>query len=194
MKPGFLVFFSFALIAATAGCGGDPVENLLLDPRFETIDKTTEDRRVSPWSFIQHAGEPSYEWNVEDGILTGRRVGPETDGHVAQTIPAQGFAGKTLRFSVELSGELQELPDVPTALSGIQIQVYGLRAGVPSMLGPAIMSTAEGSPPVVAGKFGWMVQEVVFDVPQQASSLKLAIRLGMNGIFRIRDPVLAIHP
>lgn len=189
MKPGFLGLFSFVLIVATAGCGREPMENLLLDPGFETI----EDTRTSAWSFIQHAGERSYDWHAEDGVLTGRRVGPETDGHIAQTISAEELAGQKLRFSVELSGELEELVDAHTELSGLQVHVHGVAPGMPRAMGPGTLLALEGSPPLNAGKFGWMTQEVVFEVPQGATSMELSIRLGMNGFLRIRNPLLAVH-
>ncbi|HKL50006.1 MAG TPA: hypothetical protein VJ908_02465 [Wenzhouxiangellaceae bacterium] len=190
MKLRFLRYcFLSALIAATAGCGGDPVENLLRDPGFETI----KDTRTSAWSFIQHAGERSYDWDAEDGVLTGRRVGPETDGHIAQTIAAQDLAGKKLRFSVEISGELEELLDDHNELSGLQVHIHGVAPGMPRAMGPGTLLALEGSPPVNAGKFGWMTQEAVFDVPQGATSMEMSIRLGMNGSLRIRNPVLAVH-
>jgi len=184
----FLV--SIALIVIATGCGSDPVENLLRDTRFETVGNVGN----SDWSVIQHAGERSYEWNAEDGLLTARWIGPEVDGHVAQMIRVQGLEGKKLRFSVELSGDTEELPNVPSELTGVQVEVQGMAPGVPRSLGVGPLFIRAGSPPVAAGSFGWMVQNVVFEVPPYATTIRVSIGLGMEGVLRIRNPVLAVYP
>jgi len=184
-----MIFVTLLVGVMMTGCGRDPVDNLLLDTRFETLGG----KRSSNWSVIQHTGELSYEWTAERGVLTARWLGPEIDGHIAQMIAAQGLKGETLKFSVELSGDLQELPDVPNELSGLQIEVRGMVAGVPRALGTGPLFTLAGSPPVSPGKFGWMVQHAVFEVPQEASAIRVSIGLGMKGVLRIRNPVLAVH-
>lgn len=182
-----MIIVAFLLAVLAAGCGGDAVDNLLVDPRFETVSNA----EGSNWSVIQHTGERSYEWNAEDGVLSARWLGPEIDGHVAQMIPARGLEGKSVRFSVELSGDLEAIEGVPRELSGLQVEVQGMVPGLPRALGIGPLFTLAGSPPVEPGKFGWMVQEIVFEVPQEATHIRVSIGLGMDGVLRFRNPVLA---
>ncbi len=164
--------------------------NLLSDPAF-TVDKTGPD---AIWRLSQHAGPRSYEWAVDDGVLSVTRIGPEPWGQATQSIPAADLVGRTLVFSAELSGNLALDSADTVERTGIGVRVRGTSPDVPAVLGPsAIQLSATGAPALPPGELDWSEQRVAFRVPEGAEEVEVAIRLGTGGTLRARNPRLLLQ-
>jgi hypothetical protein len=191
-----LLLWAF-LALPLAGCqpdadGGRPANgsNLLADPEF-AVDKTGPD---AVWRLSQHAGPRSYEWAVDEGVLSVTRIGPEPWGQATQSIPAADLVGRTLVFSAELSGNLAADSAETVERTGIGVRVRGTSPDVPAMLGPsAIQLSATGAPALPPGKLDWSEQRVEFRVPEGAEEVEVAIRLGTGGTLRARNPRLLLQ-
>lgn len=170
----------------SAGCQRDADGGLLVNPGFDR----GPDGAVMAWAFNQHTGEPSYSFAVDDGKLIIQRVGRERWGQAVQTLPAAGLAGRTLRFSAEISGELSDESGAPSSPTGVGVRISGTRRGMPAALGATILSTRSGQPAIGVGAHGWTEQSVVFEVPESATEIQLSLRLTLDGTLRVRDPRL----
>jgi hypothetical protein len=159
---------------------------MLANPMFER----GPDGNIVSWAFNQHAGEPSYRFDTDGGMLIVERVGRERWGQAIQTVSAAGLAGRTLEFSAEVSGELGDDSGAPSSPTGVGARISGMRPGMPAALGVVILSTLSGEPAIGAGEHAWSVQTVVFEVPENATEIQLSLRLTLDGTLRVRNPRL----
>lgn len=189
--PGFLALVMAKTVCLwLAGCGGESAGNsgggMLANPMFE---RGAEGNVIS-WSFNQHAGERSYRFYSDGGMLVVERVGRERWGQAIQTLSAAGLAGRTLEFSAEVSGELDDDSGTPSSPTGLGVRISGMRPGMPAALGVTILSTLSAEPAIGAGEHAWTVQKVVFEVPESATEIQLSVRLTLDGTLRVRNPRL----
>jgi hypothetical protein len=79
--------------------------SMLVNPGFES-DKPGDTTHIEGWYMYQHAGEPSYAFELDtDAKHGGTRsmrvdnIGSQPYGSIAQVLPGAAFAGKTVRFT-----------------------------------------------------------------------------------------------
>jgi len=68
-----------------------PGDNLLVGVAFERDPETAAP--LPPWVASQHSGEPSYEFVVNDGVLTIRRIATQPWGQVTHAFDFGPFRG-----------------------------------------------------------------------------------------------------
>lgn len=181
-----LTFHSQIVSAAMDGGWSAPDPGLLRDATFDA--KESGERPA--WGASQHAGETSYRFHFESGVLRIQRIGPEPWGQVRHRIDAEALVGRTLEFSAELSGNFSASGQRQTSTTGLGVQVLGYKAGIPRIAGKRTLYTAEGEPSISPYCIGWTPQSVRFDVPAGATDILLSIRLGMYGTLSVRGPRL----
>jgi hypothetical protein len=165
-----------------------PDPGLLRDATFDAEQRG--ERRA--WVYSQHAGQTSYRFNHEPGMLRIERIGPEPWGQASQHLDARPLVGQTLEFSAELSGRLTDLAERQIATTGLSARIRGFRAGMPRMLGKAILLRAAGKPELSPSTTDWTPQSVRFKVPEGATDIDVTIRLGTHGSLSVRGPSLVV--
>lgn len=158
-----------------------PDPGLLKDPTFDARERG--ERRV--WFESQHAGEKSFEFKAEDGILSITRIGIQPWGIARQTIKIADLAGKTLEFSADVSGEFIESQREKMDGTGLSIKVTQGNSR-------RIMLMEDAEPALSVGTHDWQRQSVRFKVPEKAGKLQLGIFMGLDGTLRVRGPSLHI--
>jgi hypothetical protein len=172
--------------AASATAAVDP--GLLLDPNF--IPES--DGRGAAWVFSQHAGEDSYRFDIEDGVLSITRIATQPWGQAVQVVEAEGLEGQWIEFSAELSGSLVEPVRPELEPSGVSMRMLGFPPGTPRIVGRSILEAAVGEPPVVVGELPWTRHAVRIQVPEGTTHIEVAIVLGLGGTLRARNPALRV--
>lgn len=203
MTQSILPYYRFAgfavVLLALYGCGSSNEEphseNLLEYPGFDTHEGS--DTLLRPWSFSQHAGEQSYRYTVEDGVLRIQRVGDEPWGMVSQRIArekAEDLEGMIMEFSVDISAELTEDFGEPMFPTGPSVQIWAhsgeenlhLRA----MAGTRLVLTERSE--LGPGTHDWQRHTVRFRVPEHLARLEVNVAMTLGGEIRVRDPRLVI--
>lgn len=174
-----------------APAAAEPAQpSLLLDPAF-TEGEAPEN--LKHWRLYQHAGERSYVLSIEDGAATLERVGIEPWGQITQTLPADAYAGKTLEWSAELEGELDDRYGEPFQASGLSVSVTGLGPGDLPMMGARHLLTQSTDPGLPAGVLERGRQRLQFVVPAGSElKLQVSVILTRGGYLRVRNPQLRI--
>jgi hypothetical protein len=164
---------------------------LILNPRFEPGDAAV---RRPHWSSTQHAGEPSYEVEAEDGVLVIRRIGKEPWGLVSQkVVDATGLAGKRLEFSMELAGELKDTYGPALEPAGLVVQVMGRGPADLPMMGKRHLLVMTDDPGLLVGKHGWARRSLQFDLPEARDlELTVGVQMTQGGELRARAPRLRV--
>ena len=184
------IVLSISACLLSSGCDGGDAGNsdggLLLNPTFAR----GADGEIVSWAFVQHTGQPSYRFDTDGRTLLIERVGRERWGQAIQTLPADGLAGRTLEFSAEIAGQLDDHSGPPSSPTGVGVRISGMRPGMPAALGVAILSSLPGQPEIGVGRHDWTEQRVVFEVPESATEIQLSLRLTLDGTLRVRNPRL----
>lgn len=151
------------------------------------------DGSLAEWGLTQHAGAVSYERTVSEGVLSLARVGAEPWGQISQSLPADAWAGKRLRFSVELSAELDLKWGPPLQSTGLSISLMGLGPSDLPMMGRRHLLTLLSDPGVPVGETDWQRYVLEFEVPQgRELQLIAAVQLSHGGRLRMRAPSLVV--
>lgn len=158
---------------------------LLNDVTFSTLGAVSAE-----WSTTQHAGEPSYRFTAEDGVLSIEKTGKEPWGLVLQPLNAERLQGRKVRFSAEMSGSFTPMSMPPFESSGLSIRVRGW--GEHRFLGKAILRDETAEIEQVIGDMNWQLVSLVVEIPQQASDVEISMRLTYDGILRVRNPQVEI--
>jgi hypothetical protein len=177
-----------ASVAAEGFDGSSHDPGLLRDSRFEP----ESDSRPFAWVYTQHAGEESYKFEVEEGVLSITRIATQPWGQATQTVSAEGLEGVWVEFSAELSGSLVEPVRPELEPSGVGIRVLGFPPGTPRIIGKSILATEVGEPPIAVGELSWTRQALRLLVPEGATEIEVAIRLGLGGVLHARRPSLLV--
>ena len=183
-----LTVYSQVVTGATDGGWSAPDPGLLRDVTFDA--KESGERQA--WGRSQHAGENSYRFHFESGVLRIERIGPEPWGQVKHRLDAEPLVGRTLEFSAELSGNFSESEQRQISKTGLSVRVLGYKAGIPRIAGKSILVIAHGVPAIRPNCFGWTPQSVRFDVPEGATDIEVSIRLGIHGTLSVRGPRLVV--
>jgi hypothetical protein len=174
-----------------AETAAEPVApGLLLDPRFEIAGDAQSLRH---WTLSQHAGASSYEYDVEDGVLSLRRIGVEPWGIIQQQLDANDWAGKTMEFSADLAAELDDSYGAPFDATGLSVSALGFGPGDLPMMGKRILLAATQEPGLDLGEHGWKRHRLRFTLPEATEvDLRLSVQLTYGGELKMRSPSLVI--
>lgn len=157
-------------------------ENLLQDPRFETLALPRSRRN---WQYSQHAGEPSFAFSASDGTLRAEQVGTQPWGLLAQSVPAKPLRNRRVEFSAELKLDLTE----PAQVHGFK-QGAGLTLTAKQASRLQLSSMLEHEPH--AGQHDWHLARVVVQLPRQMSFLRAGILHQAGGTLEVRNPSLRV--
>lgn len=157
-------------------------------------------RLQRPWSFVHHATLGSYRLNVNDGILSIERTGPEPSATLAQSLPAETVAkigGSTLVFAADLRANLEtDTWGTPVSPTGMVVRMHSPPAGgsshIAARLGTGRQQTVrlDLSPSIRMND--WQRHELEFDVPEDAERLTVSFAMTAGGILEIRNPSLTL--
>ncbi len=164
------------------------VEQLLQDPTFSTLE---QGRHI--WSYSQHAGDVSYEYEGREGVLRIRRIGIEPWGLLAQQVPVQALAGRKMTLSVEVQGDIvqSETPVFEPASVNIIIKGWPENPSLRFMGMQSLLERRQVLPQTLAGD-NWTPIELELTVPHTAMSLEVNFVMGYEGELRIRNPLLRV--
>ena len=147
---------------------------------------------VRPWTFSQHAGETSYEYEIDGESLWIRRVGVEPWGRLSQRIPAYELEGvEALMFSLELRGALTDEWGDAFEPTGPGISIWGYEGpSRQSLLGPSLLvrERVELEPGDVTSQ--WERHEVCVELPGQVTRLEVSVVMSLGGELGVRRPSL----
>lgn len=162
--------------------------NLLDGGRFEGDAETRAP--LPPWQASQHSGPTSYTFEVEDGVLTIRRIDREPWGQVTHPFDFGPFRGQRLRWSVEAAGDLNEQWTARLERTGIGVLIFAQDDALSAFVGRNMLLTDYIPTPVQIGRFDWTRIEHEFEVPANAGRGEVSIRMTMGGQLKLRNPRL----
>lgn len=159
-------------------------ENLIKDPAFNT---RTDRGNLKHWATAQHAGENSYQYDIDDGELSIRKIGTQPWFVFKQRMDIPAQAGKKLAFYAELELDLQE-----------PVEEHGFKVGGGLLLTAKARPNGQGKVLLDAsllhephlGKVDWRPVQVVVELPDKTRSLILGAMQRADGSLKIRNPKL----
>lgn len=179
-----------ATLSMVAACGwAGSAEQMLEDPDFAEY----ESGHFNKWGTQQHAGEKSYEFSSEKGVLIIRRTGVEPWGAVTQRVSVQGLAGKTLRLQVEVKGRFKARELHGLDPSSVKMVVHGWPAN-PALRVMGLTDLAhigrdlDVNMPV--GK--WQTVQLDVELPKDAVDVELYFVMAYDGELQVRSPRLYV--
>lgn len=164
--------------------GSGAAHALDLEPHNTGFEEPVSSRAGPPaWSFIQHAGAPSFEMVVDDRIaqegthsLRIRRTGAEPYGSASQRIQADRYRGKRVRYSAWL-----RMDDVNAFGPGILGEISGsglvLRVDVNGR--DLFFDDMRDRP--LRGTRPWTRFSIEADVPPEAVGIEFGVQLSGTG-------------
>jgi len=163
---------------------------LLIDSGFEIAGK---DGPLQHWGIHQHAGDTSYRLEVSEGTARIERTGLEPWGVLSQTLPADALVGKTLEWSAELSGELDDRYGPPFEATGLVVSVTGFGPNDLPMMGTRHLLTLASEPGLPTGALTAERHRLRFQVPEgRELELRVGVQLTRGGVLQIRAPSLTV--
>lgn len=206
LRLGWQVLLTVSLVACSSG--GSPTESsslaatvdapialdggLLKDPGF-AIPGELEEHPLQHWHLTQHAGEASYELRFGGSMIKLLRVGSEPWGVLQQHLDGSDFAGKTLEFSAELAGDLDDDWGPPIQATGLTVTVLGFAPQDVPMMGKRHLLVQGADPGLPAGAIDWQRHSIRFEVPEgRELELLVGVMLTRGGELRIRNPSLQV--
>jgi protein-disulfide isomerase len=178
-RPGRKVSYE-ALFTRAGACGPPVAAPTALD--FAPTGKDAEGRRTSPWSFsAAHMERYRSVVNAREGSTTLSSTTAEPEDFVAdlQTVIAEAYRGKRVRFSAEVKGE-----EIAT-WAGLFIRAEGADE--------AIVASAR-TPIVAPGQPGWHPAEVTLTIPPDAKVFSFGMVLAGRGTAAMRRLAVDVVP
>lgn len=147
---------------------------------------------LRPWSFSQHAGETSYEYEIEGATLWIRRIGVEPWGKLGQRIPAYEVEdASALKFVVETRASLTEEWGEAFEPTGPGISIWGYSETTErSIMGPQLLVNERVSLEPGQSSQGWERQVVCVEMPEAVTRLEVWVVMSLGGELAIRRPGL----
>ena len=153
-------------------------ESYLQDADFE-LERL--DGKSLHWRSKQHAGEPSFETDISNGVLTIRKIGTQPWLLYWQRLQSDEFAGKRLAFSAEMkldeaSTDSQRVqPPARLSLKALSKDKKELRRFY-----------LDFSPK--PGMTDWQPIQMVVNLPPRATIVVLGFLVQADGALLIRNP------
>jgi hypothetical protein len=165
-------------------CSG--TENLLRNPEFALNE---QGRRVA-WQGAQHAGEPSFLLNVEQGVATVQRIGSEPWYNFEQFPDAKPYIGHEMLLKADLKLDLNDDDWTHSMTPGGGLQVLIWQTAVPAIAGSRLIfeSAFEHEPHI--GTTDWFTVGIKFRIPERVSRMKVGFVHKANGSLSFRNPAL----
>ena len=160
---------------AQQACGES--ENWLSDTAFTQLETNGD-----LWLYNQHAGERSFLLTSEAGTLTLQRISHEPWMILRQTIESDQFAGATVRFSVQLKGDVATQP----LIHGFEHKA-GLYLNVGQRRDPILADHAPNS-----GQWEWQSVSVSRVIPEGEREIQVGFLHQGGGTLWARKPELVI--
>ena len=177
-----------ATLLAVASLQLEAAEQLLKNPAFESTESGIE-----AWSYSQHAGDISYEYEGREGVLTIRRTGVEPWGLLAQKLQAQPLAGQTLQLTLEVQGDfaVTDAPVFEPASVNLSVQGWSQNPAM-RFMGLQMLGESRYQLPQDLPGGSWQPVELRLVVPETAVSVELTLVMGYQGEMRVRNPILRV--
>lgn len=174
------------LVLAASASAASTSEVPLVNAGFEST-KPGMFGNPEGWFSIQHAGDLSYTFRLDDAVRhQGARsvridnVGPEPFGSIYQQLPATAYRGKRLRFSAWLRTE--NVRGSATGGGGVLI-LQAMQSGAP-------LAWNHMKDKAVAGSTEWKRYQIELDVPAGADQLEVGAMLHGPGKLWLDDAML----
>jgi len=166
----------------------EAAEQLLKNPAFES-----NENGIEAWSYSQHAGDISYEYEGSEGVLTIRRTGVEPWGLLAQEFQAQPLAGQTLQLTLEVQGDFvaSDTPVFEPASVNLLVQGWPQNPAM-RFMGLQMLGESRYQLPQDLPGGSWQPVALSLVVPETAVSVELTLVMGYQGEMRVRNPVLRV--
>ncbi len=139
------------------------------------------------WTGTQHAGENSFELEIDGREVTIDKIGTQPWFLLRQRLPGKDFAGKKMAFTAEIKLDLRPPAGVEMLPIGGGLQIAA-RAGAGGK--PLLRSTLDHEPRM--GKTDWQTVQVVIEVPARTRTLELGFLHQADGSFSVRNPSLKL--
>lgn len=166
----------------------EAAEQLLKNPAFEWVGD-----EIEAWSYSQHAGELSYEYQSHKGVLAIRRTGVEPWGLLAQELQAQPLAGQMLQLTLEVQGDfvITDTPVFEPASINLLVKGWPQNPALRFMGLQALGESRYTLPQDLPGS-SWQPVSLSLMVPATAVSVELTLVMGYQGEMRVRNPLLQV--
>ena len=173
--------WSCGSLAASEFC--ERVEgNFLKDPTFS---QRNSGGVLQYWGSTQHAGEPSFDLDFDNGELTINKIGTQPWFYFRQNVAAQELVGKMLALTAELKLDLRP-PEKPQAIKvggGIMIVARSSSSQGRKLL---LRSVLDHQPSL--GKADWHPVQVVVQIPADTDVVDVGFLHQADGTMQVRNP------
>jgi len=182
--PPRLPAIALAMLLTSCGDTTDPDvcrqlgDNLLQDADF-ALEK--QSRRSQIWSALQHAGEPSFEFIIEDGELTINKIGTQPWGIFRQRLRTNELGGTRMAFTAELKMDLSPDGSRMHPIGG------GLNLTARSGNNRILLQSKLNHEPRL-GKTDWLPVRVIVDIPERTEIIELGFLHQASGVLQVRKP------
>ena len=153
-------------------------ENLLQDADFE-LEKQNPQSKI--WNTLQHAGEESFDFSIENGELTIAKIGTQPWGVFRQRLAAEDFRGARMAFTAELKMDLSP--------EGMRMHPVGGGLNLTARSGDnriVLHSKLEHEPRL--GQTDWQPVRVIVDIPGNTETVELDFLHQASGVLQVRKP------
>ncbi|MFV0276259.1 MAG: hypothetical protein ACK5HY_03610 [Parahaliea sp.] len=166
----------------------DTSHNLVANPDFATNERG----RISPWGASQHAGEHSFELTLKDGEAWISRIATQPWYTLTQTIPMAEAKGHELVYLAELKLDLntEGLTHGFEKGGGLSVTVRGNPD--PVLGGDSLLFSRRFDHEPHLGTHDWTPVMLAFQVPADATLLRVGFAHYANGTMAVRKPALYI--
>lgn len=177
-----------AMVLAAVNLQLEAAEQLLKNPTFESSESGIEG-----WSYSQHAGDISYEYESREGGLAIRRIGAEPWAAVAQELQAQSLVGQMLQLTLEVQGDFvaTSAPVFEPASVKLMVKGWSPNPGLRFMGLQKLDEVRYQLPQDLPGN-SWQPVSLSLLVPETAVSVELTLVMGYQGEMRVRNPQLRV--
>ena len=153
-------------------------DNYLLDSDF-ALEK--QDPQSKHWSTLQHAGETSFEFIIENGELTINKIGTQPWGVFRQKLRTDELGGARMAYTAEIKLDL-----TPEGMRAFPIG-GGLSLAARSGNNRIVLLSKLNHEPRL-GKTDWLPVEVIVDLPSNTKIIDLDFIHQASGVLQVRNP------
>ena len=140
------------------------------------------DKRSKHWAGIQHAGERSFDAQIDDGVLTISRIATQPWYLFRQRIPPGDLGGELMAFTAELK---LDLTPPQTMFSFFSKSGGGMQLIVRSRNGSSLEAIFPHEPHM--GSSDWFTAQAVVQVPRDVAVIEASFRHEADGSFQVRN-------
>ncbi len=182
--PPRLPAIALAMLLTSCGDTTDPEvcqqlgDNLLQDANF-ALEK--HNGRSKLWGTLQHAGEKSFEYTIENDELTIKKIGTQPWGIFRQRLRTSDLDGARMAFTAELKMDLGPDGSLMRPIGG------GLNLIARSGNNKILLRSKLNHEPRL-GKTDWLPVRVIVDIPETTETIELGFLHQASGVLQVRKP------